>query len=79
MIGEYSSTIPKKIKGIFCRRNLAKFPYSQERPVARGEMMKNMDVIRVGNKYGVSVPRLSIRYRLELGVLPLPKTASTDK
>jgi diketogulonate reductase-like aldo/keto reductase len=27
-------------------------------------------------RYGVSVPRLSIRYTLQLGLLPLPKTAN---
>ncbi|MCA9660738.1 MAG: hypothetical protein KC486_20520, partial [Myxococcales bacterium] len=27
-------------------------------------------------RYGVSVPQLSIRYTLQLGLLPLPKTAN---
>ena len=30
----------------------------------------------MAEKYGVSVPQLSIRYCLELGLLPLPKTAN---
>lgn len=30
----------------------------------------------MAEKYGVSVPRLSIRYDLQLGLLPLPKTAN---
>ena len=45
-------------------------------PVAHGELMKNPDVIKLAEKYGVSVPQLSIRYTLELGLLPLPKTAN---
>ncbi len=45
-------------------------------PVAHGELMKNREVIKMAEKYGVSVPQLSIRYTLELGLLPLPKTAN---
>jgi len=45
-------------------------------PVAHGELMKNQEVIKIAEKYGVSVPQLSIRYCLELGLLPLPKTAN---
>jgi len=32
----------------------------------------------MAEKYGVSVPQLSIRYTLQLGLLPLPKTANPD-
>lgn len=45
-------------------------------PVAHGELMKNQDVIKMAEKYGVSVPQLSIRYVLQLDLLPLPKTAN---
>ena len=47
-------------------------------PVAHGELMKNQEVIKLAGKYGVSVPQLSIRYTLQLGLLPLPKTANPD-
>lgn len=45
-------------------------------PVAHGELMKNQVVIKMAGKYGVTVPQLSIRYCIELGLLPLPKTAN---
>ncbi len=45
-------------------------------PVAHGELMKNEAVTKLAEKYGVSVPQLSIRYCIELGLLPLPKTAN---
>lgn len=45
-------------------------------PVAHGELLKNKDVIKMAEKYGVSVPQLAIRYDLQLGLLPLPKTAT---
>ena len=45
-------------------------------PVAHGELLKNQEVATMAQKYGVSIPQLSIRYVLELGMLPLPKTAN---
>jgi diketogulonate reductase-like aldo/keto reductase len=45
-------------------------------PVAHGKLLKNQEVIKIAEKYGVSVPQLSIRYDLQLGLLPLPKTAN---
>lgn len=45
-------------------------------PVAHGELLKNQEVAQIAEKYGVSVPQLSIRYDLQLGLLPLPKTAN---
>lgn len=47
-------------------------------PIAHGELMKNQEVKKLAEKYGVSIPQLSIRYCLELGLLPLPKTANPD-
>jgi len=47
-------------------------------PVAHGELMKNQDVIRMAERYSVSVPQLSIRYDIQLGLLPLPKTANSE-
>ena len=38
--------------------------------------MKNQDVVKMAEKYSVSVPQLSIRYVLQLGLLPLPKTTN---
>lgn len=45
-------------------------------PVAHGELLRNGRVSDMAKKYGVTVPQLSIRYCLELGLLPLPKTAN---
>jgi diketogulonate reductase-like aldo/keto reductase len=45
-------------------------------PIAHGELMKNKEIVKVAEKYGVSVPQLCIRYDLQLDLLPLPKTAN---
>jgi diketogulonate reductase-like aldo/keto reductase len=47
-------------------------------PMAHGELFKNSWVRDMAEKYGVSLPQLSIRYTLQLGLLPLPKTANPD-
>ncbi|WP_080873487.1 aldo/keto reductase [Oceanobacillus timonensis] len=47
-------------------------------PIAHGELFKNKEVEAIAEKYGVSIPQLSIRYTLQLDLLPLPKTANPD-
>lgn len=45
-------------------------------PIAHGELLKNEQVREIAGRYHASVPQLSIRYDLQLGLLPLPKTES---
>lgn len=45
-------------------------------PIGHGEILKNEDLKKMAEQYNVSVPQLAIRYCLELGLLPLPKTAN---
>src|SRR4051812_45126847 len=45
-------------------------------PIAHGELLKNRQVADIADQYGVSIAQLSIRYVLQLGLLPLPKTAN---
>lgn len=45
-------------------------------PIGHGELFKNEAIAAMANKYGVSIPQLSIKYCLELGLLPIPKTAN---
>lgn len=47
-------------------------------PIGHGELMKIEEVGKMAEKYNVSVPQLGIRYDLQLGLLPLPKTANPD-
>ncbi|MBV6759508.1 aldo/keto reductase [Rhodococcus opacus] len=47
-------------------------------PIAHGEMLKNTDVAAIAEKYDASVPQLCIRYTLQLGTQPLPKTANPE-
>src|SRR3954451_3239080 len=46
-------------------------------PFGHGELFKNSEVSAIAEKYKVSVSQLAIRYCLELGLLPLPKTANS--
>ncbi|GLR92120.1 aldo/keto reductase [Bradyrhizobium iriomotense] len=47
-------------------------------PVAHGAVLKNPQLAGLAAKYGVSVAQLCIRYCLELGLLPLPKTTRPE-
>lgn len=60
----------------FCKQNnILVEAYS---PVGHGELMKNEEIKEVAKKYGVSVPQLTIRYCLELEILPLPKSENKE-
>lgn len=58
--------------------------YSQEKgmlveaysPMGHGELFKNEQLAKMAEQYGVSLSQLCIRYTLQLGLLPLPKTAN---
>jgi diketogulonate reductase-like aldo/keto reductase len=47
-------------------------------PIAHGEVLKNPKIAAIAENYGVTIPQLCIRYDLQLGTLPLPKTANPD-
>lgn len=47
-------------------------------PVAHGEILKHQEVMEMAKKYEVSVPQLCIRYCLQLGLLPLPKSENIE-
>lgn len=60
----------------FCKENnILVEAYS---PIGHGELFKNDDVAKMAEKYNVSIPQLGIRFDLQLGLLPLPKTANPD-
>ena len=41
--------------------------------------MQHGDLVSLAQKYGVSVARLCIRYCIEKGTLPLPKSVNRDR
>jgi len=45
-------------------------------PIGHGELLKNAKLAALSSDCGVSVPQPCIRYSLQLGLLPLPKTAN---
>lgn len=57
------------------KKNILVEAYS---PVAHGEILKHAEVAAMAEKYQVSIPQLCIRYDLQLGTLPLPKTANSE-
>jgi len=47
-------------------------------PVAHGGLIHNAPLAALADRYDVSIPQLCIRYCLQLGLLPLPKTVNAD-
>lgn len=48
-------------------------------PLAIGYLLKNKDVIQMAKKYEVTAAQISIRYCIEKGVLPLPKSTHESR
>lgn len=47
-------------------------------PIAHGAAMKDPAIVKMAEKYGVSVPQLCIRYDWQLGTVVLPKSANPE-
>jgi diketogulonate reductase-like aldo/keto reductase len=47
-------------------------------PLATGKLLNSTDISGIAKKYGKSVAQLSIRYVLEKGALPLPKSTHPE-
>ena len=67
------SNTPSELISYCQSKNILVEAYS---PIAHGEMLKNQEITVMAAKYGVSVPQLAIQYTLQLGTLPLPRTAN---
>lgn len=52
-------------------RNIVVQAYS---PIGHGQMLDHPDLVTIADRYGVTVPQLCVRYALQLGTLPLPKS-----
>ena len=65
------SNTPLKLIDYCENKNILVEAYS---PIAHGEILKNESIIKVAEKYKVSVPQLCIKYDLQLGMVVLPKT-----
>lgn len=69
------SNTPEELIHYLQESNILVEAYS---PIGHGELLKNRQLTEIAQKYKVSVPQLSIRYCLQLGLLPLPKTANPE-
>jgi len=56
----------------FCRKNNILIEgYS---PLATGKILNNKEIARIAEKYGRTPAQVSVRYVLQKGALPLPKS-----
>ncbi|MDR0899514.1 MAG: aldo/keto reductase [Lactobacillaceae bacterium] len=47
-------------------------------PIAHGDLLANSQIALIAGNYDVTLSQLAIRYLLQLGTLPLPKTLSKE-
>ena len=47
-------------------------------PIAHGKLLENERVARIASKYNVTISQLCIRYILQLGLVPIPKTTHKE-
>jgi aldo/keto reductases, related to diketogulonate reductase len=60
----------------YCQKNdIVVEAYS---PMAHGEILNHKEIADMAKRYKVSVPRLCIKYTLQLGTVSLPKTANPE-
>ena len=60
----------------FCQENgIVVEAYS---PIAHGRALKNEEIIKMAEKYKVSVAQLCIKYTLQLDTVSLPKASSKE-
>ncbi len=60
----------------FCQRNNILIEgYS---PLATGKILNDPEIARIAEKYGKSVAQISVRYVLQKGALPLPKSVHPE-
>ncbi|MDO4200058.1 MAG: aldo/keto reductase [Clostridia bacterium] len=58
----------------YCKRkNIVVEAYS---PIGHGEILNNEKILKIAEKYGVTVPQICLKYDLQLGMVILPKTAN---
>lgn len=61
----------------FCQRNDIRVEAWS--PLARGRIMHNKVLADVAGRYGVSVAQVCLRWCLQHGVIPLPKSVNSDR
>ncbi|MDC7241828.1 MAG: aldo/keto reductase [Spirochaetales bacterium] len=61
----------------FCREN--DILIEAWSPLGSGRMLENPDLLSMGEKYGKSVAQICIRWCLQNGVLPLPKSVTPSR
>lgn len=67
------TNVPELLIHYLCENGMLVEAHS---PLGHGELFKNEQLIKMAERYNVSLPQLCIRYTLQRGLLPLPKTAN---
>ena len=48
-------------------------------PLATGALVEQSELVGLAEKYGVSIPKICLRFCIENGTLPLPKSVNAER
>lgn len=48
-------------------------------PLGKGKMLQNEDLVRIASKYGKSVAQICIKWCVQNGIIPLPKSSNIER
>lgn len=65
--------VPKKLINFCKEHDILVEAYS---PIGTGRLLNNKKIVEIAKKYNVSPAQLAIKYDLDLGVIPLPRSKS---
>lgn len=74
---EFHPGLTRKDTIEFCREN--SIVVEAWAPLGKGKMLQNEDLVRISKKYNKSVAQICIKWCLQNGVIPLPKTTNFDR
>lgn len=61
----------------FCKKN--NIIVEAWAPLGKGKMLNNEELVRIANKYKKSVAQLCIKWCIQNGILPLPKSSNLER
>lgn len=74
---EYHPGLIRKETIDFCKEN--NIVVEAWAPLGKGKMLQNNDLVRIAKKYNKSVAQICIRWCLQNGIIPLPKSTNLNR
>jgi len=74
---EYHPGLIRKETVDFCKKN--NIIVEAWAPLGKGKMLSNEELVKIANKYNKSVAQICLKWSLQNGILPLPKSSNKER